>query len=190
MAPPDGPRPHAITPRMDAEPPCLPRNLRARAPVVATAGEWANPPRLLAAFLLSADTAIQLPDGHSVIKFSPPGYLMAASPAGERARPIGPGTHLPQRTASRLVMKKVRENARRPAVRCPGLGLTERRLCRAEQVDLYALRPRWHGCLLARVHVSAFSSRGPNVVPDRAPGSVAEAYDLRGRGARVPGSRG
>jgi SAM-dependent methyltransferase len=33
------------------------------------------------------------------------------------------------------------------AVRCPGLGLTERRLCRAEQVDLYALRPRWHGCL-------------------------------------------
>jgi len=48
-------------------------------------------PRLLAAFLLSADTAIQLPDGHSVIKFSPPGYLMAASPAGERARPIVPG---------------------------------------------------------------------------------------------------
>ena len=33
------------------------------------------------------------------------------------------------------------------ALRCPGLGLTERRLCRAEQVDLYALRPRWHGCL-------------------------------------------
>ena len=32
-------------------------------------------------------------------------------------------------------------------IRCPGLGLTERRLCRAEQVDLYALRPRWHGCL-------------------------------------------
>ena len=80
--------------------------------------------------------------------------------------------------------------ARIPAVRCPGLGLTERRLCRAEQVDLYALRPRWHGCLLARMHVSAFSSCGPNVVPDRAPGSVAEAYDLRGRGARVPGSRG
>jgi hypothetical protein len=64
----------------------------------------------------------------------------------------------------------------------PRSGLTECRLCRAERVDLYALRPRWHGCLLARMHVSAFSSFGPNVVPDRASGSVAEAYDLRGWG--------
>ena len=40
---------------------CRPRSPQAK---------QANPPRLLAAFLPSADTAIQLPGGHSVIKFS------------------------------------------------------------------------------------------------------------------------
>jgi hypothetical protein len=82
------------------------------------------------------------------------------------------------------VIHRSADNAHRAAVRCPGLGLTERRPCRAEQVDLYALRPRWHGCLLARMRVSAFSSCGPNVVPGRAPGSVAGAYDLRRRGGK------
>ena len=70
-----------------------------------------------------------------MIKFSPPGYLMAASPAGGRARPIGPGTHLPQRTASRLVMK-VRENARRPAVRHGRNGLVPVERCVRRSVNL------------------------------------------------------
>jgi hypothetical protein len=91
------------------------------------------------------------------------------------------------------LMAETRSSSRIPRVHrplsAPVWGLTERRLCRAEQLDLYALRPRWHGCLLARMHVSAFSSCGPNVVPDRAPGSVG-LYEQPVRHARLGSSSG